>query len=55
MTESGTEQVLDLIIGNRLPDKTGRYARLEGDSTIYMLVSDLLDPLMRIAFDGLDG
>ena len=55
VTESGTEQVLDLIIGNRLPDKTGRYARLEGDSTIYMLVSDLLDPLMRIAFDGLDG
>lgn len=55
VTENGAEQTLDLIIGNRLPDQSGRYARLEGNSTIYLLVTDLLDPLMRIASDGLDG
>ena len=55
VTENGTEQALDLTIGDRLPDQSGRYARLEGDSTIYLLVTDLLDPLMRIAADGLDG
>ena len=55
VTESGTEQDLDLVIGNRLPDKSGRYARLDGETTIYLLVTDLLDPLMRIASGGLDG
>lgn len=54
-TESGSEQELELTIGNQIPDKSGRYARMNDDSTIYLLVTDLLDPLMRIASKGLDG
>ena len=55
VTESGAEQSLELIMGNRLPDQSGRYTCLGGDSTIYLLVTDLLDPLMTIAAGGLNG
>lgn len=55
VTDSGSEQNLDLTIGNLLPDGSGRYACLGDDSTIYLVVTDLLDPMMRIASDGLDG
>lgn len=53
VTEGGAEQSLELIIGNRLPDKSGRYTRMGDDSSIYLLVTDLLDPLMTIAANGL--
>lgn len=55
LTESGTEQTLELTVGNRVPDKSGRYVRLADSDSIYLLVTDLLDPLMRIASGGLDG
>ena len=55
LTEGGSEQTLELTIGQRLPDKTGRYTRLGSESAVYLLVTDLLDPLMSIAADGLDG
>lgn len=55
VTESGAEQSLELTVGNRLPDQTGRYTRMGGDTTIYLLETELLDPLMRIAAEGLDG
>lgn len=51
---NGTESALNFIIGNRLPDRSGRYVRLENDSTIYFLPTELLDPLMRLASEGLD-
>ena len=55
VTESGTEQSLELTVGNRLPDQSGRYTRMGTESTLYLLVTDLLDPLMTIAANGLDG
>lgn len=55
VTESGAEQTLELTIGNRVPDKSGRYVRLAGGDAIYLLATDLLDPLMRVASSGLDG
>ena len=55
LTEGGSEQTLELTIGQRLPDKTGRYTRLGSESAVYLLVTDLLDPLMSIAANGLDG
>lgn len=55
VTESGAEQTLELTIGNRVPDKSGRYVRLADGDAIYLLATDLLDPLMRIASGGLDG
>ena len=55
VTESGSEQTLELVVGNRLPDQSGRYTRMGSESTLYLLVTDLLDPLMTIAANGLDG
>lgn len=54
-TEGGTDQTLELTIGNRLPDGFGRYTRLGSESAVYLLVTDLLDPLMSIAQNGMDG
>jgi len=52
-TANGTESALNLTIGNRLPDRSGRYVRLGDESTIYFLPTELLDPLMRLASEGL--
>ena len=54
-TESGTDQMLELTIGQRLPDGSGRYTRMGSESAVYLLVTDLLDPLMSIAANGMDG
>ena len=55
LTDSGTEAELGLSVGDRLPDRSGRYAQLEDDTTIYLLETALLDPLMRVAASGLEG
>ena len=55
LTDSGTEAELVLSVGDRLPDQSGRYAQLEDDTTIYLLETALLDPLMRVAASGLEG
>lgn len=52
---SGAEGQLDLAVGARLPDKSGRYVQVGDDSTIYLLETALLDPLMRVAAAGLEG
>ena len=54
-TETDTEQTLQLTIGSRLPDETGRYVQLGDDSTIYFLPTELLDPLMAVSVKGLEG
>ena len=54
-TETDAEQTLQLTIGSRLPDETGRYVRLGSDSTIYFLPTELLDPLMAVSVNGLEG
>ena len=51
--QTGEEASLTLTVGARLPDKSGRYTRMDGDSTIYLLETALLDPLMRVAASGL--
>ena len=53
--ETGSDSSLDLVIGAPLPDGSGRYVRLGEDSTIYLLPTDALDPLMHISAVGLDG
>ncbi|MDY5612965.1 DUF4340 domain-containing protein [Dysosmobacter sp.] len=52
-TEGGAQQELHIVIGNRLPDGSGRYIRLGDDTTLFFLPTELLDPLMRIAAEGL--
>jgi type II secretory pathway pseudopilin PulG len=53
--DSGAVQTLTLTIGNRLPDGSGRYTRMDGDEPISLLTTDLLDPLMRVAANGLEN
>ena len=48
------EQELQLAVGGRLTDGSGRYLRISGDDTIYFLPTELLDPLMHIAALGLN-
>lgn len=55
MTEADSDGSVDLVIGASLPDGSGRYVRLGEDSTIYLLPTDVLDPLMHISVVGLDG
>ncbi len=57
LTESGTEQTLELAIGSPAVTGDGRYVRLpeSSDSSIYLLPTALLDPLMRIAANGLEA
>ena len=54
-TGTDAEQTLQLTIGSRLPDETGRYVQLGDDSTIYFLPTELLDPLMAVSVKGLEG
>ena len=54
-TEGGAQQALRITVGERLPDGSGRYIRLEDDTTLFFLPTELLDPLMRIAAEGLEG
>ena len=51
---TGTEESLTLTVGNTVLDGSGRYVRLDGSSTIYSLPTAALDPLMRVAVNGLD-
>lgn len=52
---SGSEQTLQVQVGARLPDGSGRYIRINSDDAIYQLPTALLDPLMAIAASGLNG
>ncbi|MCF2663743.1 DUF4340 domain-containing protein [Oscillibacter valericigenes] len=54
-TEGGAQQALRITVGERLPDGSGRYIRLGDDTTLFFLSTELLDPLMRIAAEGLEG
>lgn len=51
--EDGSESIWTLTVGTTEPGGTGRYARIGADTTIYLLETALLDPLMRIAAGGL--
>lgn len=53
-TESGEDEVLMLVIGNPLPDGSGRYVHLGEDTSLYLLPTASLDPLMRLSVNGLE-
>ena len=55
-SEGGAGQTLKLTIGNQLPDGSGRYVRYgDEDPTLYRLTTAALDPLLRIAQEGLEA
>ena len=53
LDEEGAEARLDIRIGNRDLSGEGRYVMLNDDPSIYLLSTELLDPLMRISVSGL--
>lgn len=53
-TEGGTEQTLTLTVGKAPAAGEGRYVRVGEDETIYLMETALLDPLMRVAANGLE-
>lgn len=53
-SSAGTDETLSLTIGAQVLDGSGRYVRLGEASTIYSLPTASLDPLMRLAANGLD-
>ncbi len=53
-TQDDQEAELLLTVGARLPDKSGRYVRVGEEPAIYLLETALLDPMMRLAANGLE-
>lgn len=51
--ENGAEAQLEIRIGNRVLEGNGRYVMVNDDPSIYLLSTELLDPLMRISVSGL--
>lgn len=51
--ENGSDAHLSLTFGNRVEDGSGRYVRQNEDPTIYLMETELLDPLMSLATTGL--
>lgn len=55
LSESGAERTLTLSVGTKAPDKSGRYVRVNDDTTIYLLATEQLDPLVNLAVHGLES
>lgn len=54
ISDTGTDETLSLTIGAQLLDGSGRYVRLGSGTAVYALPTAALDPLMRVAVNGLD-
>ena len=52
-TASGANGDFTLTFGNRSADDTGRYVQIGEDSTVFLMETALLDPLMHISVKGL--
>ena len=53
-SNTGSDETLSLTIGAQVLDGSGRYVWLGDSTTIYSLPTAALDPLMRVAANGLD-
>lgn len=51
---AGTDETFVLCIGDQNMDGSGRYVRLGEEPAIYLIELELLDPMMRIAYLGLE-
>ena len=52
---SGADETFVMYIGIQNMDSTGRYVRFGEDDAIYLMELSYLDPLMRLAYQGLEG
>ena len=53
-TASGANDSLTVRFGNRSADDTGRYVQIGDDTTMFLMETALLDPLMPISSKGLN-
>lgn len=53
-TDTGAEETLVVTVGGTVLDGSGRYVRLGDSPAVYALPTAALDPLMRLAVNGLD-
>lgn len=53
--DSGANEAFTLYVGTQNLDATGRYVRIGDESAIYLMELAYLDPMMRLAYQGLDG
>lgn len=54
-TPTGTDESLAVTVGEVALDGASRYVRLNGETTIYAMPLEMLNPLMGIAASGLDA
>lgn len=52
--DGDTDATFTITVGNTAPQSESRYVRLNGDSTIFLLAPESLDPMMNIAAEGLE-
>lgn len=53
-TATGAEQTFDMVIGSQNMDGTGRYVRFGEEAALYLMELSDLDPLMRLAYQGME-
>ena len=54
-TDTELTENIQITVGGLTMDGEGRYVRLNGETTIFRVAKDLLDPLMVIALSGMEG
>lgn len=52
---AGAAESFVMYIGNQNMDGTGRYVRFGEETAIYLVELSYLDPMMRLAYQGLEG
>ena len=53
-TDSGAETSFEMKVGTQNMDGTGRYVRFGEEEAIYLMELELLDPMMRLAYQGME-
>ena len=54
-SDGGTDESFVMYVGTQDPAGTGRYVRFGDGSAIYLMELSYLDPMMRLAYQGLEG
>lgn len=54
-TESGSQETFSLIVGNQVLSGSGRYVRINDDTSVYLAPENCVDALLAITAGGLDN
>ena len=53
-TATGIEGIFEMNVGTQNMGGTGRYVRFGDEPAIYLMELELLDPMMRLAYQGME-